>query len=132
MNQQIPVATCSQPFEASLIQMELESSGIDCELENEFTVGIDPLLSNAVGGIKITVSEENTEHASQVLKNYYENKAREEAEKAKTCPKCQNKNGQPIKRPNWWGIISVLTLGAFSVFYAWPKYGCPRCKNKWS
>jgi len=132
MNQQIPIATCSETFEASMIQMELGSSGIDSELENEFTVGADPLLSNAVGGIKITVSIEDAENASQVLKIYYENKALEEAEKARICPKCKDQNGQSIRRPNWVGILSVLTLGAFSVFYAWPKYSCPSCKHKWA
>lgn len=132
MKQAIPIATCSQTFEASMIQLELESSGIDCELENEFTVGADPLLANAVGGIKITVSAKDAEEASRVLKQYYENKALEEAKKAKVCPKCKNKGGQPIQRPNWVGVLSVLTLGAFSAFYAWPKYSCPSCNHKWA
>jgi hypothetical protein len=132
MSKNIPIATCSDTLEASMIQMELESSEINCELENEFTVGVNPLLANAVGGIKITVSIENAENASRVLAKHYENKAKEEAERAKICPRCKNNNGQSIKRPHWVGIITVLTLGAFSVFYAWPKYECPDCRNKWA
>ena len=100
-----------------MIQMELESSGIDCELDDEFIVSVDPLLANAVGGIKITVAREDAKNASHVLKKYYENKALEIAEKAKICPKCTHTDGQATQRPNWAGILSELTLGAFSILY---------------
>ncbi|WP_372794725.1 DUF2007 domain-containing protein [Pontiella sp.] len=132
MSRHIPIATCSQILEASMIQMELDSAGIDCELDNEFTVGVDPLLANAVGGIKITVAAEDAQRAAQMLEKYYEERARAEAEKARVCPKCKHKNGSPVAKPNWAGIVSVLTLGAFSLFYAWPRYHCPRCKHRWS
>ena len=132
MGQHITIAACSQTLEASMIQMELDAAGIESELENEFTVGVDPLLSNAVGGIKISVLTEDVEKARQVMEKYYETKALEEEQKARTCPKCRYRNGNPVRRPNWIGILSVLTLGAFSLFYAWPKYSCPSCKHKWA
>ncbi len=132
MNQQITVGTCTEILEASMIQMELDAAGIDCDLDNEFTVGVDPLLANAVGGIKIKVSPACVEAATEVLEKYYENKASERAAKAKICPQCKNKDGQPIHKPNWVGILSVLTLGAFTMLYAWPKFSCPDCRNTWS
>lgn len=132
MDQYVSIASCTETFEASMIQMELESSGIDSQLDNEFTVGVDPLLSNAVGGIKIKVAPEDAEASAEVLQKYYEHQAQERERKARVCPECKHKEGEAIRKPNWVGILSVLTLGAFSVFYAWPKFKCPRCKHRWA
>ena len=60
-----------------------------------------------------------------------EEKAEEEAALARTCPKCENKNGTTVRRPNWAGVLAVITLGAFALFYPWPKFICPDCKHKW-
>jgi hypothetical protein len=127
----VAVATASQPMEATLIQVELGSCGIDSNLDGEFTVAANPLLSNAVGGIRIVVSAEDAKHASAVLANYYKQKRETDAALEKTCPKCKNENGRTVRQPNWVGILSVITVGAFSLFYPWPKYRCPDCNHKW-
>ena len=127
----IPVAIASQPMEATLIQVELGSNGIESELDGEFTVAANPLLSNAVGGIRIMVSAQDTERALAVLEAHSQAKAEEEAALAKTCPRCKNENGEAVRRPNWAGVLAVITLGAFALFYPWPKYRCPDCKHKW-
>lgn len=40
---------------------------ISCHLIDEHTVTIDPLLSNAIGGIKLMVAETQAERALQIL-----------------------------------------------------------------
>jgi len=40
---------------------------INCHLQDEYTVTIDPLLSNAVGGIKLMVAETQAERALEIL-----------------------------------------------------------------
>jgi hypothetical protein len=45
----------------------LLESGINCHLKDEYTVTIDPLLSPAVGGIKIMVAEQQVQRAADLL-----------------------------------------------------------------
>lgn len=44
-------------IDAAIIQGRLESEGINCWLRDENTVTIDPILTNAVGGIKLMVPD---------------------------------------------------------------------------
>ena len=49
---------------------KLKDEFINCYLQDEYTVTIDPLLSNAIGGIKLMVAEAQIERAKEILKNY--------------------------------------------------------------
>jgi hypothetical protein len=52
---------------AHIILTRLQDAGINCHLKDEFTVTIDPLLSPALGGIKVMVAESQVERALEVL-----------------------------------------------------------------
>ena len=54
-------------FLASITLTKLQGAGVNCYLKDEHTVTIDPILSNAIGGIKIVVKEEDAAEA----KKYY-------------------------------------------------------------
>jgi hypothetical protein len=45
----------------------LKEEFINCFLQDEYTVTIDPLLSNAVGGIKLMVADSQAERADKIL-----------------------------------------------------------------
>jgi hypothetical protein len=45
----------------------LQEEYINCHLQDENTITIDPFLSNAIGGIKLMVVETQAERAQQVL-----------------------------------------------------------------
>ncbi len=47
----------------------LEEASISCFLQDEYTVTIDPLLANAVGGIKLLVHEAQAPRAEAILRN---------------------------------------------------------------
>ena len=47
----------------------LEEESISCFLQDEYTVTIDPLLSNAVGGIKLLVHQAQVARAEEILRN---------------------------------------------------------------
>ena len=53
----VTVASCSLPAEAYAIRVGLEAAGIPVVFADEFTVTMDWLLSNAIGGIKVQVPE---------------------------------------------------------------------------
>ena len=131
MHEMVAVATVSQPIEAMPIQVELGSFGIESKLNGDLIVAANPLLSNAIGGIQVMVSPADAERAIEILAERRFVEAEAEAERARTCPNCGNKNGVSIKRPALIGILAVLTLGAFCLLYPWPRYKCPDCRYKW-
>jgi hypothetical protein len=47
----------------------LKEEFINCYLQDEYSVTIDPFLSNAIGGIKLMVVETQLERAREILEN---------------------------------------------------------------
>jgi len=45
----------------------LQDEGINCHLQDEYTTTIDPLLSNAIGGMKLMVYESQAQRAIKIL-----------------------------------------------------------------
>lgn len=46
---------------------KLQAEFINCFLQDEYTVTVDPLLSNAIGGIKLMVAAPQAERAMEIL-----------------------------------------------------------------
>jgi hypothetical protein len=63
----VTVASFHVPHEAHALRMRLEEAGIRVFLADEFTVTMDWLLSNAIGGIKVQVSEHDLERVREIL-----------------------------------------------------------------
>jgi len=53
------VAVYSYPAYAAVMKSKLESEGIVVLLRDEFTVGVDPFASQAIGGVKMDVHIED-------------------------------------------------------------------------
>ena len=102
----------------------LQEEGISCWLKDENTVTIDPILSNAIGGIKLMVAINQAERAIGILRTL-EN----EHKKLTPCPKCNSLNielvSTPRKASNW---LSVL-FGIFLTSYAIPIDKVLHCFN---
>ena len=62
------IRTFQNYFSAHIALTKLRDAGINCFLKDEFTVTVDPILSNAVGGIKLVVVNEQAEEAIELLK----------------------------------------------------------------
>ena len=60
------LATLSLPAEAHLLAARLESAGIRVVLRDDTTIQTDWLLSNAIGGIKVEVADEDYEAACEI------------------------------------------------------------------
>ncbi len=61
------IANFSQPVEAHLLRTRLEAEGITAYLRDENLVTLDWLYSNAVGGVKVDVADEDYERALAIL-----------------------------------------------------------------
>ena len=54
--------------ELAVARSWLESEGVECYVKDELTVQVNPFYSNAIGGVKLQVREEDAERAIQLLK----------------------------------------------------------------
>ena len=110
----VHLTTFTNYMDAHLCQMHLQEDGINCWLKDENTVTIDPILTNAIGGIKLMVHETQFERATELLR-IMKNKEH----KAMPCPKCKSLNVEYIvtnrKASNWLSAITTFVLGDFAM-----------------
>ena len=122
--QTVVLKTFDNYFSANIILTRLQDAGINCYLKDEYTVTIDPIISNAIGGIKLTVDTADVEDAMQLLNRFHE-----EYMRAATCPKC-NKNGMiEVQVQSSKNIITsiltrIISSYAIAAEYA---YECRHC-----
>lgn len=100
--------------EAHIAKGVLEERGIPAWLKDENTVTIDPILTNAIGGIKLMVSKENAQKAWDIL-----DALRKEQKEAVVCPKCGSHNielvSTPRKAMTWISSITTFFLGDYAI-----------------
>jgi predicted RNA-binding Zn-ribbon protein involved in translation (DUF1610 family) len=116
--------------DAHIARGVLEEEGINCWLKDENTVTIDPILTNAVGGIKLMVVKSQSERAKELL-----DRLRRENKAAHACPQCGSHNVElvstPRKASNWLSVF----IGLFATSYA-PAienvYHCFDCSHEWT
>jgi hypothetical protein len=83
----VPLRTFDNYIEANIVLNMLVSSDINAHLKDEHTVTIDPLLSPALGGIKLMVHYSQAERAWELLEE-----AEEQYLKEISCPVCNAHN----------------------------------------
>ncbi len=69
--QLVTIATFDQPAQARLVQNALQEAGVRATVSDESLVAMDWLLSNAVGGVKVQVWDEDAEKAVQLLESRF-------------------------------------------------------------
>ncbi|MGB1270220.1 MAG: DUF2007 domain-containing protein [Flavobacteriaceae bacterium] len=63
------IAVFQYSSEALIIKGKLESENIRVFLADEYTVDTDPLVSNAIGGVKLQVNTKQVAVAKTIIKN---------------------------------------------------------------
>jgi len=99
-------------MEAHLLMAKLQSENIECWLQDENTLTINPLWTNALGGIKLFVTKQDIGRAYEIFRESENNR-----KKAIECPKCKGHNielvSTPRKAANWFSAI--FNIGADKV-----------------
>lgn len=117
-------------IDANLHMMQLQEEGINCWLKDENTVTIDPLLTNAIGGIKLMVHETQKDRATDLLRTIV-NKAKEN----RACPYCGSLNVEYIfsnrKTSNWFSAIFTYLLGGYALASE-KMYHCFDCEKEFA
>jgi len=110
----ILLSTFDNYIPAHITLGRLEEEGINCWLQDENTVTVTPMFSNAVGGIKLMVAEPHYLRAAELLHQFAL-----EQKKNNTCPHCGSMNVEfvstPRKASNWIGAIFGFLFGDYAL-----------------
>jgi hypothetical protein len=110
-------------FSAHIVLTWLESRGITCYLKDEYTVTIDPLLTNAIGGIKLVTHSGNQYEARALLREYDE-----DYRKSVKCPKCGANEFQLVAKQDAPNVLIAFLSWLFAS-YAVSTTNVYKCGN---
>lgn len=113
------LGTFEFPADVQIIKGKLESEGIPVFLRDENTINSDPLISMAIGGVKLQVYSKDKDRA---LKIYNEIRAYAQDDDGNpiTCPNCKAQRSEPYFERK--GIFFKLFP-----FLETRKYRCLQC-----
>jgi predicted RNA-binding Zn-ribbon protein involved in translation (DUF1610 family) len=111
-------------FLANIILTKLQDAGVECYLKDENTVTIDPILSNAIGGIKLVVKERDATEARELLQLFDE-----EYMKSVKCPQCNETAITQINKPGATNFLTAIFTWLFSSYAIASEqvYKCSKC-----
>lgn len=116
--------------EAIIFKGKLESEGIEVFMRDNNTVDANPMYSNAIGGVKLLVRNEDFIEGSRIISQISTYSLSEEDQLIK-CPKCGVEQINMVTSIN--DLKSLLSF-VFSLlivvipFYSKHKYKCNKCK----
>jgi hypothetical protein len=134
----VTIKTFTYAHELPIYQGWLEAEGIPCFTKDEYTIQINPFYSNALGGIKLQVKEEDVARAMEVLKELETPDLQmdsvdgnlplvDEGALVLHCPVCGSEEISLQRRPSGLAfVVSFLTLGFPLPIYG-RKYHCYGC-----
>lgn len=126
------IARFKYSSEAQIIKGRLESDGIKVFLSDNLTIDTDPLISNAIGGVKLKVLSEDAPKAEQILRTIEKYSLDDEGNLVK-CPKCDSEHIQLFSTikdlKSFLSFIFGFMVGTLP-FYAKHKYRCEDCNTE--
>ncbi|MCA1764601.1 MAG: DUF2007 domain-containing protein [Cryomorphaceae bacterium] len=127
MRELITIATFTLPGELAIVKGRLESEGIDCFVKDELTVQVYNFVSNAVGGIKLQVRQDQALRAREILREmgYGAKEASEPSrfwtffdDKTRHIPMLKSKRPEERLHILIWAILAVPVLVVVVSFIA--------------
>ena len=130
----VTIAKFQYSTEAEIMKGRLESDGIQVFLKDNITIDTDPLVSNAIGGIKLKVLTKDEEKAKEILKSINAYSLNNDGEPI-VCPNCGKNHIELYSTiTDFKSLVSFLigfitgTL-PFSTRY---QYKCEDCNTEFS
>ncbi|MGR0305455.1 putative signal transducing protein [Acinetobacter beijerinckii] len=127
----IVVQSFSFPYEAQIAKTQLEAAGIPARIENEHTINMDWLYSNALGGVRLLVLESDLEEARTLLAQDFSKELQQQFGLSENCPNCDSSDIQPYTEGKRPAYLVFLLLG-FPLFFYKNGMKCQRCQYFWS
>lgn len=130
----IKIATFNYSSEAEIIKARLLSEGIDAFLKDNNHIDADPLISVAIGGVKLMVPSHQLEKSKEILDAIHEFSVTDAGD-LMTCPKCE---ATTIVHATTVTDVKSLFFFVFGFifsglpFYAKHTYRCESCEHKFN
>ena len=124
------IATFQYSSEAIIFKGKLESEGIEVFMRDNNTVDSNPLYSNAVGGVKLFVKNDDFDKATDIFSNISQYSL-DDNKKLIKCPKCGAEQIDMVTSIKDLKSFLVFLFSIFLVampFYSKHKYKCDNCK----
>ena len=126
------IARFQYSSEAQIIKGRLEADGIEVFLSDNLTIDTDPLVSNAIGGVKLKVLSHQALEAQYILETIKKHSIDDDGETI-YCPNCESYKIElfsTIKdaKSLFWFIFGFLFSSL--PFYTKHKYKCEDCKTE--
>jgi hypothetical protein len=118
--------------QAYLAKGRLEAEGISAILLDEYLVEINWTYSQAVGGVKVQVSETDYERANKILRQDYSDELKSMdigVPEGDVCPKCGSQSVGAQRYSLWSLIPSLFFFVPF--FFRKKKWRCAVCGAVW-
>jgi len=124
----LTVATFSKPEEAHMLRLRLEAGGVPAYIQDENMVQTDWLYSNAIGGVRVQIDEDDVDRAKEILQD-----PGIDVEPAgmPACPKCSSANTKPDELPRRVSFLSMMLAG-FPFLFSKTRWRCTHCKHAWN
>jgi len=120
------IATFSKPEEAHLFRTRLEAAGIPAYVQDEYLIQMDWFYSNAIGGVRVQIADENLEAAREFLENDFPQATPDAVDVV--CPRCGSGDTAPDELPRRISFLSFL-LFSFPLLFARHRWRCASCRQ---
>ena len=123
------IAKFQYSAEAQIIKGRLEADGIKVFLSDHLTIDTDPLVSNAIGGVKLKVLAKDALKAQHILESIAKYSVDDDGN-AIHCPNCNSSKVALFSTiKDFKSFFSFLVGFLFGTlpFYAKEKYRCEDC-----
>lgn len=128
------VATFTSPWEAQLAKAALESEGIEATIADENLIRLYWAISNAIGGVKVQVRQDDLERARDLLANLEPLSelylVTDDDEASRRCPECRSENVE-FERWSRRGFVGSWILLGVPVPIPTRRWRCRNCGFAW-
>ena len=127
----ITIARYQYSSEAQIVKGRIEADGIEVFLRDNITIDTDPLVSNAIGGVKLKVLAKDASKAKAILESISAYALYDDS-KAIVCPNCDSTSisfystVKDVKSFFYFLIGFITGTLPFSASY---EYKCENCNN---
>ena len=128
----VTIAKYQYSSEAQIAKGRLEADGIQVFLADNLTIDTDPLVSNAIGGVKLKVYSNDEREARDILKSIKVYSLDNQGNPIH-CPSCRSHHVELFSTiDNFKSLVSFLFgILTFTLpFHTRYKYVCDNCKTE--
>lgn len=123
--------TYDNSIEAHMLKSKLESEGIRCYIFDEYTVTLNPIFSNAVGGIRVMIDAADQDAATKLFIEIQNSKLINQTNEVIHCSKCGSEDFYDYFK-SFRGVSGVLSILFSFAFFTYPifyktVYKCKKC-----